>query len=300
MSYGNDDRRVAASYRRDEHRLRASNMVADPLADELDDRVEVELARERLADLVDERELGVALAGLLDRASAGRAPKRCAGRRRPGGRVVLVVVRARRRTSGRRRRPTSRLATSGAPSQSLAARRRPPDLAGADEVLPARAGRQQRLAASAGRRPSVPRAPRRRRTAPTRAVGESMSTLVDVVREVDRLALRRRTARCRSSGVHQLADDRRGPRIERGEVLGRAGGFGDPVAARPGPPRSGRARPRARAPDACLGRRVVRHRGQPGAGSSGDVGWSSLARGTARGPRGGRSSRTSPARPAPR
>ena len=35
----------------------------DPLADELDDRLEVELARERLADLVDDRQLARPLVG---------------------------------------------------------------------------------------------------------------------------------------------------------------------------------------------------------------------------------------------
>ena len=44
-----------------------SKIVADPVADELDDRLELELLGEGLADLVDERQLRVPLAGLLDR-----------------------------------------------------------------------------------------------------------------------------------------------------------------------------------------------------------------------------------------
>ncbi len=44
----------------------------DPVTDELDDRAELELFGEGLADLVDERQLRVALAGLLDGPDAGQ------------------------------------------------------------------------------------------------------------------------------------------------------------------------------------------------------------------------------------
>src|SRR5207245_8498357 len=54
---------------RDEHRLRIEDR-SDPLADEVDDRSELELFGKGLADLVDEGELRVPLTGLLDRSSA--------------------------------------------------------------------------------------------------------------------------------------------------------------------------------------------------------------------------------------
>ena len=69
ISYGKLTVPVASSYRA-MNIDSGSKERADPLADELDDRVEVQLAAERLADLVDERQLGVALAGLLDRPGA--------------------------------------------------------------------------------------------------------------------------------------------------------------------------------------------------------------------------------------
>ena len=95
---------------RDEHRLRVESR-AKPLADELDDRVELELAAERQADLVDERQLGVALAGLLDRANpAERRADVLADERQQVavGLGVLLVrpcrsARRSRRASGRRR-----------------------------------------------------------------------------------------------------------------------------------------------------------------------------------------------------
>ena len=48
---------------RDEHRLRVEDR-ADPLADQVDDRLELELLGERRADLVDDRQLGRPLIGL--------------------------------------------------------------------------------------------------------------------------------------------------------------------------------------------------------------------------------------------
>ena len=49
----------------DEHRL-CVEQDAEALADEFDDRLELELTAEGQADLVDQRQLGVALARLLD------------------------------------------------------------------------------------------------------------------------------------------------------------------------------------------------------------------------------------------
>ena len=74
ISYGQRMSFVVASYSGDEQRLDLEDRP-DALADELDDRGEVQLLGQRAADLVDQRQLGVALAGLLDGAGAaeGRA-----------------------------------------------------------------------------------------------------------------------------------------------------------------------------------------------------------------------------------
>jgi hypothetical protein len=45
--------------------------VAEPVADDVVEGLDLELAGERLLDIVDDRQLGVALPGLLDRAGAG-------------------------------------------------------------------------------------------------------------------------------------------------------------------------------------------------------------------------------------
>ena len=55
------------------------------LADELEQRLQIELARQRLADLVDRRELGEALPGLVDQANVfqGDAEARGQGDQEP-------------------------------------------------------------------------------------------------------------------------------------------------------------------------------------------------------------------------
>ena len=65
--------------------MSAPNVCPHLLADELDQRVEVELAAKRLADLVDRRQLGEPLAGLVDQAGVleGDAQARREGRQEP-------------------------------------------------------------------------------------------------------------------------------------------------------------------------------------------------------------------------
>ena len=156
MSYGNDSRSVVGVVEGDEQRPRVEDL-ADPLADELDDRLELELLGEGLADLVDEGQLGVPLAGLLDRPDPASAPIRCAGRRTRGGRGRPSCSARRPGRSGTTTTPIVRpSAVSGAPSQSPT-RRRPIelDLAGLDQASGAtRRSRMHRAARSAGRRPS--------------------------------------------------------------------------------------------------------------------------------------------------
>ena len=67
ISYGNVITPHGSSYRAMNIDLRV-NMRPHPLADEVDDRLEVELAGERVADLVDDGQLGVALFGLAEQA----------------------------------------------------------------------------------------------------------------------------------------------------------------------------------------------------------------------------------------
>ena len=64
--------------------------LADALADELDQRVELELGRERLADAVHGRQLGDALARLVDEPRVLERDAEAAGQRRQEPLVVLV------------------------------------------------------------------------------------------------------------------------------------------------------------------------------------------------------------------
>ena len=74
--------------------MSASNVSRDLLADELDQRVEVELRRERLADAVHRRELGHALTRLVEQASVVERDAQAAGQ---GGQEPLVVLAERMR-----------------------------------------------------------------------------------------------------------------------------------------------------------------------------------------------------------
>ena len=68
----------------------ASKIVAEPVADDVVESLDLELAGERLLDTVDDRQLGVALPGLLDRAGAGEG---CADVLPDKGEQPLVALR---------------------------------------------------------------------------------------------------------------------------------------------------------------------------------------------------------------
>ena len=120
-SYGNEMRSVAASYSA-MNDGRGLEDRPDPLADELDDRREVELLGEGAADLVDDRQLGGALIGLgeeplrlveqpgvLERDAHARGERARAAARRP--RRTRTKPRPRRTMhaeDGRRRRGSER------------------------------------------------------------------------------------------------------------------------------------------------------------------------------------------------
>ena len=72
------------------------------LADELDQRVEIELRRERLPDAVHRRQLGHALPGLVDEPSVVERDAEAAGQRRQQPLVVLGEGVRRGRRSGAR------------------------------------------------------------------------------------------------------------------------------------------------------------------------------------------------------
>ena len=93
--------------------------LLDLVADDVVDRLHLELAGERLLDAVDQRELGVPLPRLLDRARARERRADVLADEREQVLVLLGVaepccVRLRRRA----RRPSAPPASSGTPSQS--------------------------------------------------------------------------------------------------------------------------------------------------------------------------------------
>ena len=167
ISYGNVIMPVASSYDRDEHRARRRTRHSNPFADELDDRLEVELAGEGVADLVDERRAprpdgaprrspgpgSTRCPRAARRTRAGRGPPRCRSPSR------CSPARPGPRASGPR--PTT------APPASRPRRRR--RRARARPSPPARRGARGVIKAGqpvAGRRPSS-HGRCRRRTAPT-------------------------------------------------------------------------------------------------------------------------------------
>ena len=176
----------------------------DPLADELDDRLEVELLGERLADLVDDRELGGALVRL------GQQPLRLVEQPR----VLEGDAHARRRAS-----PSNRSSALG--ERVLAPMLVEDDdadhpVAGQDRDAQPRLGAQRRssIAPSAIRSSAACRCAavgrsvdHRAMSGPCRAaIGSRLDALalVDARTGTDRSASRRRRARCTSIRVANI------------------------------------------------------------------------------------------------
>ena len=276
----------------DEHRFGVED-GAHPVADELDDVVELELLRERLADLVDEGQLGVALAGLLHGPDAGQGGRDVAAHE--GQDLQVLGLQRRALLVGLDDHDAERpaLPAQGHPQPVLAGLAHALDLALGDEHLPGVLGEQTGLAGAqhVGGQPAGIARPER---LPGMRIGQVLVDRVDVVREVDGLAVRVVQGDVEVAGIHELADDLVDRAVEVVHVGGRAGRLGDAVE-------------RLLEALAVVGRRpagrVVRTVGGHGqrvyAPTRGSV-TVSHAPGSARDPRGGRSSRMSPAPPGPR
>ena len=227
ISYGKRDELGRVVVDGDEHRLGVEQRP-QALADELDDGLELELAAEGQADLVDEGQLGVALAGLLDRADPAQGGADVLPDERQqvpvGFRVeALPVVRLDdddpEGLALGDQRGADPVAADGRDADSL-------DLAPGDEVRMTRGVQQQRpagpqqVAGGAGRLADADRIPGGR----VREVGVDR---VDVVREVDRLALGVVQRDVEVLDIHESADDAVDGGVERRQVLRRAGRVGD-------------------------------------------------------------------------
>ena len=211
---------------RDEHRGRVE-LLPHPLADELDDRVELELLGEAAADLVDERELGGPLAGGLDRADARQ--RRGDGSADDGherdvvGRVPLVRrvglddERADRPVLDDQGDAQPVALADDAQAGGLAGRLELAKPLGGDELRDPGA---QQVRGDARRVPDAERLPQER-------IRQVVVELVDVVREVDGLAriVVQRDVAVRRVGerLERLVDDR----VERAQVVGPVGGVDD-------------------------------------------------------------------------
>ena len=205
MSYGN--RRRWSPRRRARQTANRLEDLADPLADELDDRLEVELLGKRRPDLVDDRQLGVALPRLLDRAGArqgGGHVRRDEGQElqvlravRPVRPVALRHEGADRAAAGTRGAPTQ-------PSEGAARWHRVAALvaARARAVGVHRSGRPVR-----SRYAVVPAPSSMPKGSHAFGSGISVSTSIDVERIVDQPALVVIERDVEVVGVHQLADD---------------------------------------------------------------------------------------------
>ena len=211
---------------RDEHRGRVE-LLPHPLADELDDRVELELLGEAAADLVDEGELGGPLAGGLDRANArqGRGDGSADdGHERDVVRRVALFSRVRLDDEGADR-PVLGDQRDAQPV-TFADDAQAGDLAGRLELAEPRGGEQQRDARAQQVRGDARGVPDAERL-PQERIRQVVVELVDVVGEVDGLAriVVQRDVAVRRVGerLERLVDDR----VERAQVVGPVGGVDD-------------------------------------------------------------------------
>ena len=202
MSYGNVIELGRVVVHGDEHRLRRrrSSRTRSPTSSMIASNSS--WLRERQADLVDQRQLGVALAGLLDRPGAASAPTPMCWP--TNARSVDVVGRRSARSASYVWTATTPIVSALGAERSAepVARRSAPTAS----ISPRRSRScqrsrvdQDRLARCAGRRPSRPPASPTPNGSHARRIGDVGVDGVDVVREVDRAALARRTGRCRSS-----------------------------------------------------------------------------------------------------
>src|SRR3990172_3238922 len=199
-------------------------------SDEVDDGLEVELPGEGVADLVDERQLGVALAGLLD----GSGPAQCRGDvladegqelavlARVGVLIVLDDDDAQRPiVRPERDAEPAGVVRCGQPPLSL-------DRTALDQCHVLGQVQVQRLPTADGisRDAARPAGAHRLRDC---GVGDVGIQLVHVVGVVEQLALLVVERDVEVLGVHQLAHDGVHGRIELGHLVDRAGGVGDAV-----------------------------------------------------------------------
>ncbi len=202
---------------------------SDAFTDELDDGPELELFAQGLADVVDEGQLRVPLARLLDRARPAEGGPDVLPDIGQQLDVVLGILRC--RIVGLDRDDAERPAfrdEGRADPVAIADDTDAFDLAGRHQLAVGRLVDMGWLsgAQDVGRRAArVPHAER----FPDRRVGQVGVDRVDVVREVDGLPLVVVQRDVRVLGVHQLADDAVNRRVERRHVVGGTGRRGDPV-----------------------------------------------------------------------
>ena len=205
--------------------------VADLVADDVVDRLQLELAGERLLDAVDQRELGVALPRLLDRPRARERRADVLADEREQLLVLLAVAGRPSCTTARRgRRPSARSALSGTPSQlessvtaptssispcSISSCCRSYEISCGSPVRSTYAGHPARLTAA--------------ELDPLVRVGPVVVELVDPVGVVDQLPLLVVERDVEVVRVHQLADDGVHRPVELLQVLRRARELGDAV-----------------------------------------------------------------------
>jgi hypothetical protein len=212
----------------DEDRPRAEEL-ANALSDELDDRREVDLSGEGVADLVDERQLGVALACLFERPNAGQCTADVLadeGEQVPVGSAVALVGcvgLADHDTDG----GLVSLQGSAEPI-ALAHDADRLDFAGLDELLVTLLA--DKLGSSrpedvGGRALGVPHA----EWLPEVRIRNVEVHGIDVIREVDRLATIVVQGDVEVVGVHECRDRGVDLAVERLQVARGGRRFGDPV-----------------------------------------------------------------------
>ena len=204
--------------------------LLDLVADDVVDRLVVELARDRILDAVDQRELGVPLPRLLDRARARECGADVLSDEREQVFVVLGVadVLRVRLHDEHADRPVLRL--SGTPSQVLSSVVTPSGSTSPsrDQLLVPLGRQELRLTRAkdvAGRPARVAAAERR----PTGLEREIRVDVVDAIREVDELPLIVVERDVEVPRIHELPHDLVGRAIELLHVLRGARKLRDPV-----------------------------------------------------------------------